>query len=88
MENSIELDAMKANLAREILNTDNSEILNKVRKAFECAKKDLSAMDMEESISKKEVLSQIEESLLEVKRARKRGVKLQTLEELIDELHD
>lgn len=39
MENSMELDAMKAALAREILNTDSSEILKKVRKVFERARK-------------------------------------------------
>lgn len=39
MENCMELDAMKAALAREILNTDSSEILNKVRKVFERSKK-------------------------------------------------
>lgn len=39
MENSMELDAMKAALAREILNTDSSEILKKVWKAFERARK-------------------------------------------------
>lgn len=39
MENYMELDAMKIALAREILNTDNSEILKKVRKAFERARK-------------------------------------------------
>lgn len=39
MDNYMELDAMKAALAREILNTDSSEILNKVRKVFERSKK-------------------------------------------------
>lgn len=38
-DNYMELDAMKAALAREILNTDSSEILNKVRKVFERSKK-------------------------------------------------
>lgn len=88
MENSIELDAMKAALAREILNTDSSEILNKVRKVFERAKKEVSVAREEETIGKEEVLAQIEKSLREVKEARKRGTRLQTLEELIDELHD
>lgn len=88
MENSMELDAMKAALAREILNTDSSEILNKVRKVFERAKKEVSVVREEETIGKEEVLAQIEKSLREVKEARKRGTRLQTLEELIDELHD
>lgn len=39
MDNYMELDAMKAALAREILNTDSREILNKVRKVFERSKK-------------------------------------------------
>lgn len=88
MENSMELDAMKAALARDILNTDNSEILKKVRKVFERAKKELNVTTEDEVISKDEVLSQIATSLQEVKRARKRGARLQSLEELIDELQD
>lgn len=88
MDNYMELDAMKAALAREILNTDSSEILNKVRKVFERSKKEVSVANEKETIEKEEVLSQIRKSMLEVKEARKRGNKLQTLEELIDELHD
>lgn len=88
MENSMELDAMKAALAREILNTDNSEILKKVRKIFERAGKEMGVANEEETIGKEEVLLQIEKSMREVKETRKRGTRLQTLEELIDELHD
>lgn len=88
MENSMELDAMKAALAREILNTDNSEILKKVRKIFERARKEMGVANEEETIGKEEVLLQIEKSMREVKETRKRGTRLQTLEELIDELHD
>lgn len=88
MENCMELDAMKAALAREILNTDSSEILNKVRKVFERSKKEMSVADEKDTIGKEEVLSQIKKSMLEVKEVRKRGNRLQTLEELIDELHD
>lgn len=88
MENCMELDAMKAALAREILNTDSSEILNKVRKVFERSKKEMSVANEKDTIGKEEVLSQIKKSMLEVKEVRKRGNRLQTLEELIDELHD
>lgn len=88
MENSMELDAMKAALAREILNTDNSEILKKVRKIFERARKEMGVANEEETIGKEEVLLQIEKSMREAKETRKRGTRLQTLEELIDELHD
>lgn len=35
----MELDAMKAELAREILNTNSFEILKRIRKTFEHAKK-------------------------------------------------
>lgn len=59
MENCMELDAMKAALAREILNTDSSEILNKVRKVFERSKKEMSVANEKDTIGKEEVLSQI-----------------------------
>lgn len=84
----MELNAMKAMLARDILNTDNSEVLVRVRKALEQAKKELQPAGEQATISKDEILSNIRTSMLEVKEARKKGVRLQTLEELIDELHD
>lgn len=85
---TMELNAMKAMLARDILNTDSSEVLERVRKALERAKKELQPSGEQGTISKDEVLSKIETSMLEVKEARKKGARLQTLEELIDELHD
>lgn len=53
MENCMELDAMKAALAREILNTDSSEILNKVRKVFERSKKEMSVANEKIRLGKK-----------------------------------
>ncbi|MBO5058148.1 MAG: hypothetical protein J6C05_03720 [Prevotella sp.] len=42
--------------------------------------------ESEEYISKEEILAGIRQGLMEVKEAREKGIKLQTLQELIDEL--
>lgn len=88
MDNYMELDTMKVALVREILNTDSSEILNKVRKVFERSENEMNVANKKETIGKEEVLLQIKTSLQEVNDIRKRGKRLQTLEELIDELQD
>lgn len=88
MDNYMELDTMKVALVREILNTDSSEILNKVRKVFERSENEMNVANKKETIGKEEVLLQIKTSLQEVNDIRKRGNRLQTLEELIDELQD
>lgn len=80
---AIELNAMRGELARDILNTDNLNVLNKVRRAF---KRALKAEEQEEYIEKEEVLEQIREGMIEVKKRYSSGKKGQTLQDFINEL--
>lgn len=80
---AIELNAMRGELAREILNTDNMNVLVKVQRYL---KRVLKAEEKEEYIEKEELLNQIREGLIEVRENMKTGNKCRTLQELIDEL--
>lgn len=80
---AIELNAMRGELAREILNTDNMNVLVKVQRYL---KRVLKAEEKEEYIEKEELLNQIREGLIEVRDANRNGVKLKSAEELLNEL--
>lgn len=80
---AIELNAMRGELAREILNTDNMNVLVKVQRYL---KRVLKAEEKEEYIEKEELLNQIREGLIEVRDANRNGVKLRSAEELLNEL--
>lgn len=82
----MELDARKARLAREILNIDSMELLDKLQKAFNRVKTKATAMVNEEEteyISKEEILAGIDAGLKDVIAGRTRP-----LEELIKELEN
>lgn len=80
---TIELEAEKAMLARELLNIDNIEILKKVRKLLH---REIKKENEVEYISKEELLEGIRQGLVDVKEARRTGKKQKTLQEVIDEL--
>ena len=81
---TMELNAMRGELAREILNIDNIELLQKVQRYLKRAMK--TEKEEVEYIEKEEILNSIREGLREIKEARRTGRKLMTAEELLNEL--
>ena len=81
---TMELNAMRGELAREILNIESVELLQKVQRYIKRAVK----VEQEEVkyIEKEEILNSIREGLREIKEARRTGRKLMTAEELLNEL--
>ena len=75
---------MRGELAREILNIDNIELLQKVQRYLKRAMK--TEKEEVEYIEKEEILNSIREGLREIKEARRTGRKLMTAEELLNEL--
>ena len=75
---------MRGELAREILNIESMELLQKVQRYIKRAVK----VEQEETeyIEKEEILNSIREGLKEIKEARHTGRKLMTAEELLNEL--
>ena len=81
---TMELNAMRGDLAREILNIDNIELLQKVQRYLKRAMK--TEKEEVEYIEKEEILNSIREGLREIKERRRTGRQGMTLQELIDEL--
>ena len=81
---TMELNAMKGELAREILNIESMELLQKIQRYIKRAVK--VEQDETEYIEKEEILNSIREGLKEIKEARRTGRKLMTAEELLNEL--
>ena len=81
---TMELNAMRGELAREILNIDNIELLQKVQRYLKRAMK--TEKEEVEYIEKEEILNSIREGLHEIKERRRTGRQGMTLQELIDEL--
>ena len=81
---TMELNAMRGELAREILNIDNIELLQKVQRYLKRAMK--TEKEEVEYIEKEEILNSIREGLREIKERRRTGSQGMTLQELIDEL--
>ena len=81
---TMELNAMRGELAREILNIESIELLQKVQRYLKRAMK----VEREEGeyIEKEEILDYIREGLREIKEARRTGRKLMDAEELLNEL--
>ena len=81
---TMELNAMRGELAREILNIESVELLHKIQRYIKRAVK----VEQEETeyIDKEEILNSIREGLKEIKEARRTGRKLMTAEELLNEL--
>jgi urease gamma subunit len=80
----MELNAMRGELAREILNIESIELLQKVQRYIKRAVK--VEQEEVEYIEKEEILNSIREGLREIKEARRTGRKLMTAEELLNEL--
>ncbi|MBP3679258.1 MAG: hypothetical protein J6I70_02965 [Bacteroidaceae bacterium] len=81
---TMELNAMRGELAREILNIENIELLQKVQRYLKRAMK--TEKEEVEYIEKEEILNSIREGLREIKERRRTGRQGMTLQELIDEL--
>ena len=81
---TMELNAMRGELAREILNIESMELLQKVQRYIKRAMK--TEKEEVEYIEKEEILNSIREGLREIKEARRTGRKLMTAEELLNEL--
>ena len=75
---------MRGELARDILNIESVELLQKIQRYIKRAVK----VEQEETeyIEKEEILNSIREGLKEIKEARHTGRKLMTAEELLNEL--
>ena len=99
---TMELNAMRCELAREILNVDSSEMLQKLQRYFKRLKKeqstktyaiqeDSSMVVAEDEVpyrTKAEILAGVEHAFMEVKMYREGKLQLKTLEEALDELPD
>ena len=81
---TMELNAMRGELAREILNIESVELLQKVQRYLKRAMK--TEKEEVEYIEKEEILNSIREGLREIKERRRTGRQGMTLQELIDEL--
>ena len=81
---TMELNAMRGELARDILNIENLELLQKIQRYIKRAVK--TEQEEEEYIEKEEILNSIREGLREIKERRRTGRQGMTLQELIDEL--
>ena len=81
---TMELNEMRGELAREILNIESIELLQKVQRYIKRAMK--TEKEEVEYIEKEEILNSIREGLREIKEARRTGRKLMTAEELLNEL--
>ena len=80
----MELNALRGELARDILNIESVELLSKIQRYI---KRTLKVEQEEvEYIEKGEILNSIREGLKEIKEARRTGRKLMTAEELLNEL--
>ena len=81
---TMELNAMRVELARDILNIESVELLQKIQRYIKRAVK----VEQEETeyIEKEEILNSIREGLKEIKERRRTGRQGMTLQELIDEL--
>ena len=81
---TMELNAMRGELAREILNIESMELLQKVQRYIKRAMK--TEKEEVEYIEKEEILNSIREGLREIKERHRTGRQGMTLQELIDEL--
>jgi len=80
---TVELNAMRGELAREILNIDDVEILKKLRTSVK------RFLNKERSVeTKDEILSGFDDACKDMKLAKERKLKGQPLEEFLYELHN
>lgn len=86
--NTLEMDAYKAELAREILLTDNWNLLDKVKRLIsrEAKKREAALKEQEGEMTKEEILSDLEEAFQTAKLVREGKVKGRPIEMLLNEL--
>ena len=82
---SMELEAYKAELAREILSTNSRQVLDEVKRLLIKLNKKTKKKE-EETISKEDILAGIDAGLKEVKLSLEGKLKMKTAKELLDEL--
>ena len=80
---TLEFNALKGELAREMLNIESIEVLQKVQRYL---RRTIKAEQQEEYIEKEELLNSIREGLNEVKHRHTTGAQGITLQEFINEL--
>ena len=80
---TMELEAYKAELAREILTTDNWHVLDEVKRVLGKIRKQSQAEE-----AKSKLKSELREAFQEVKDAEKNKVSMSTMEDLYAELED
>lgn len=85
--NTMTLDAKKNFLIRQILDTDSSELLNKVEQLFRReTKKAAKTTEDDDYMTKEEILAGFSEACKEIKLAREGKLKGTPLKEFLDEL--
>lgn len=86
--NTISLESMQNELIREILNTDNMQVLEKLKKVLRHDTKmpDLVAEDAEPYMTKAEIIADLKEVCKDLKLAREGKLKGRPIEDLLNEL--
>lgn len=84
--NTLEMDAYKAELAREILLTDNWNLLDKVKRLIsrEAKKREAALKEQEGEMTKEEILSDFAQACRELKLHKEGKLEFKTLEEALD----
>lgn len=83
---TIDLQAEKLALISSICNVDSVSVIKSLKRSFERTLAKEREAESEEYISKEEILAGIRQGLMEVKEAREKGIKRQSLQQLIDEI--
>lgn len=83
---TIDLQAEKLALISSICNVDSVSVIKSLKRSLERTLAKEREAESEEYISKEEILAGIRQGLMEVKEAREKGIKRQSLQQLIDEI--
>lgn len=85
---TMELDAMRAELARTILTTEDRDLLEKIKRFIkrQAKKRDAKDETLEDKMTKEEILSDFTAACRELRMKHEGKIKLKTLEEAINEL--
>lgn len=83
---TIDLQAEKLALISSICNVDSVSVIKSLKRSLERTLAKEREAEAEEYISKEEILAGIRQGLMEVKEAREKGIKRQSLQQLIDEI--
>ena len=85
---TMELSAMQAQIAREVLNIEDMEVLKKIQRSIKrlCTKEKEEAEEEYRPATKEEVLEGLAEACKEAKLYREGKLQLKSLEEVLNEL--